>query len=105
MKNRSLLIAPKQITIQVCYLRLQLIILVVDDFITYHLFVGKMRPNSLALNNSTKCLPSSDLTDQIDFFECQARLQTEARMALAQAKEIARMQMEVNLKNNFSLVG
>lgn len=62
-----------------------------------------MRPNSLALNNSTKCVPSSDLTDQIDFFECQARLQTEARMALAQAKEIARMQMEASYLNQFTI--
>lgn len=32
---------------------------------------------------------------EIDFFTKQARLQIEARMALAQAKDIAHMQMEV----------
>jgi vacuolar-type H+-ATPase subunit E/Vma4 len=32
---------------------------------------------------------------EADFFACQARLQAEARMALAQAKEMAHMQMEV----------
>ncbi|XP_030760137.1 uncharacterized protein LOC115885376 [Sitophilus oryzae] len=34
-------------------------------------------------------------TSETDFFTKQARLQTEARMALAQAKEMARMQMEI----------
>ncbi|XP_044752738.1 general transcriptional corepressor trfA isoform X2 [Coccinella septempunctata] len=34
-------------------------------------------------------------TCENDFFTKQARLQTEARMALAQAKEMARMQMEI----------
>lgn len=34
---------------------------------------------------------------EIDFFTKQARLQIEARMALAQAKDIAHMQMEVNI--------
>ena len=41
--------------------------------------------------------------DEADFFARQARLQTEARMALAQAKEMAHMQMEVErqkLKQN-----
>lgn len=33
--------------------------------------------------------------DEADFFARQARLQSEARMALAQAKEMAHMQMEV----------
>lgn len=33
--------------------------------------------------------------DEADFFARQARLQTEARLALAQAKEMAHMQMEV----------
>jgi vacuolar-type H+-ATPase subunit E/Vma4 len=32
---------------------------------------------------------------EADFFARQARLQAEARMALAQAKEMAHMQMEV----------
>ncbi|XP_077296065.1 schwannomin interacting protein 1 [Arctopsyche grandis] len=56
---------------------------------------GIVRPNSLALNDSSKCTPAIDFANKIDFFECQARLQTEARMALAQAKEIAHMQMEI----------
>lgn len=40
---------------------------------------------------------------EIDFFTKQARLQIEARMALAQAKDMAHMQMEVifNGKINF----
>ncbi|XP_053594189.1 schwannomin-interacting protein 1 homolog isoform X4 [Microplitis demolitor] len=38
---------------------------------------------------------SSAPLDEADFFARQARLQTEARMALAQAKEMAHMQMEV----------
>lgn len=41
--------------------------------------------------------------DEADFFARQARLQTEARMALAQAKEMAHMQMELErqkLKQN-----
>lgn len=37
-----------------------------------------------------------DDPQEIDFFTKQARLQIEARMALAQAKDIAHMQMEVN---------
>lgn len=32
---------------------------------------------------------------EADFFACQAQLQAEARQALSQAKEMARMQMEV----------
>lgn len=36
---------------------------------------------------------------EIDFFTKQARLQIEARMALAQAKDIAHMQMEVSEEN------
>ncbi|XP_015429490.1 PREDICTED: uncharacterized protein LOC107186179 [Dufourea novaeangliae] len=39
--------------------------------------------------------PNSAPIDEADFFARQARLQTEARMALAQAKEMAHMQMEV----------
>ena len=38
---------------------------------------------------------NSGPTDEADFFARQARLQMEARMALAQAKEMAHMQMEV----------
>lgn len=39
--------------------------------------------------------PNSGPIDEADFFARQARLRTEARMALAQAKEMAHMQMEV----------
>lgn len=45
------------------------------------------RPATLALN-------VNDTSDN-NFFTQQARLQIEARMALAQAKDIAHMQMEV----------
>lgn len=38
---------------------------------------------------------AEDDPKEIDFFTKQARLQIEARMALAQAKDIAHMQMEV----------
>ncbi|XP_011153906.1 IQCJ-SCHIP1 readthrough transcript protein isoform X1 [Harpegnathos saltator] len=46
---------------------------------------------SLRLDMSSNSTP----VDEADFFARQARLQTEARMALAQAKEMAHMQMEV----------
>ncbi|XP_050295779.1 uncharacterized protein LOC126735738 [Anthonomus grandis grandis] len=52
------------------------------------------RPATLALQPA----PPPQLggaTSETDFFTKQARLQTEARMALAQAKEMARMQMEI----------
>lgn len=45
----------------------------------------------LRLESGTNSAP----VDEADFFARQARLQTEARMALAQAKEMAHMQMEV----------
>lgn len=43
---------------------------------------------------------------EIDFFTKQARLQIEARMALAQAKDIAHMQMEVgrNIIHSLSVI-
>lgn len=47
------------------------------------------RPATLALN----------VNDDNNFFTHQARLQIEARMALAQAKDIAHMQMEVKFEN------
>ncbi|XP_066254783.1 uncharacterized protein Schip1 isoform X2 [Euwallacea similis] len=53
------------------------------------------RPATLALqpfDQATSLLQSSG---DSDFFSKQARLQTEARMALAQAKQMARMQMEI----------
>lgn len=52
-----------------------------------------MRPVTLTL---------SDANDN-NFFTHQARLQIEARMALAQAKDMAHMQMEVN-DDNFLLL-
>ncbi|XP_011863176.1 PREDICTED: uncharacterized protein LOC105559478 isoform X2 [Vollenhovia emeryi] len=47
---------------------------------------------SLRLDTGANSTPP---IDEADFFARQARLQTEARMALAQAKEMAHMQMEV----------
>lgn len=53
-----------------------------------------VRPATLSIGlQQPQSLPAS-MTDT-DFFAKQARLQTEARMALAQAKEMARMQMEI----------
>ncbi|KAL1514282.1 hypothetical protein ABEB36_003563 [Hypothenemus hampei] len=51
------------------------------------------RPVSLSLHPTPQF--QSGNTMENDFFTKQARLQTEARMALAQAKEMARMQMEI----------
>lgn len=47
------------------------------------------RPSTLSFG------PPTDPSDN-NFFTHQARLQIEARMALAQAKDMAHMQMEVN---------
>lgn len=52
------------------------------------------RPSTLSLGDPALHPPKEPPTDT-DFFTKQARLQTEARMALAQAKEMARMQMEI----------
>lgn len=52
------------------------------------------RPATLSLGQSL-LQPVTEPMTEMDFFARQARLQTEARMALAQAKEMARMQMEV----------
>lgn len=43
-------------------------------------------------------------TKEYDFFTKQARLQIEARMALAQAKDMAHMQMQVNYEINFYIL-
>ncbi|CAD7086437.1 unnamed protein product [Hermetia illucens] len=48
------------------------------------------RPSTLSLGP-----PVSDEDAEADFFTKQARLQIEARMALAQAKDMAHMQMEI----------
>lgn len=52
------------------------------------------RPATLSLGQPL-LQPITQPMTEVDFFARQARLQTEARMALAQAKEMARMQMEV----------
>ncbi|CAH1117590.1 unnamed protein product [Phaedon cochleariae] len=52
------------------------------------------RPATLAVGPPVR-RPSDRPSAEMDFFARQARLQTEARMALAQAKEMARMQMEI----------
>lgn len=52
------------------------------------------RPATLSLHPAPPPLLGGS-TSETDFFTKQARLQTEARMALAQAKEMARMQMEI----------
>lgn len=55
-----------------------------------------MRPQVLSLPSlRLESANSTPPVDEADFFARQARLQTEARMALAQAKEMAHMQMEV----------
>lgn len=66
----------------------------------------QQRPASLNLSPAPPplLLPINQPMTEADFFARQARLQTEARMALAQAKEMAHMQMEVNrfLGNKYS---
>ncbi|CAG9863025.1 unnamed protein product [Phyllotreta striolata] len=52
------------------------------------------RPATLSLGQQAAQIVREPL-QEVDFFTRQARLQTEARMALAQAKEMARMQMEI----------
>ncbi|XP_064212618.1 schwannomin-interacting protein 1 homolog [Tribolium castaneum] len=52
------------------------------------------RPATLSLGQPL-LQPVTQPMTETDFFARQARLQTEARMALAQAKEMARMQMEI----------
>lgn len=56
------------------------------------------RPSTLALQafeQNSQLHPGCFGSTENDFFSKQARLQTEARMALAQAKQMARMQMEI----------
>lgn len=52
----------------------------------------EVRPTSLQFDYGA----SNANESEADFFTKQARLQIEARMALAQAKDIAHMQMEVS---------
>lgn len=54
-------------------------------------FLSIGRSSALTLD----ALKTDEDPKEIDFFTKQARLQIEARMALAQAKDIAHMQMEV----------
>jgi len=53
-----------------------------------------VRPATLSIGQPL-LQPVTEPMAETDFFTRQARLQTEARMALAQAKEMARMQMEI----------
>ncbi|KAK5646291.1 hypothetical protein RI129_004755 [Pyrocoelia pectoralis] len=53
-----------------------------------------IRPVTLSIGQPL-LQPVTEHMTETDFFTRQARLQTEARMALAQAKEMARMQMEI----------
>ncbi|XP_022918764.1 schwannomin-interacting protein 1 homolog [Onthophagus taurus] len=53
-----------------------------------------IRPATLSIGQPL-LQPITQPMTETDFFARQARLQTEARMALAQAKEMARMQMEI----------
>lgn len=62
-----------------------------QQFITWHSIA--VRPSNSANGQPTQI--DEDPKD-IDFFTKQARLQIEARMALAQAKDMAHMQMEVS---------
>ena len=62
----------------------------------HHLHQVASRPQVLSLPPlRVETGSSAGPVDEADFFARQARLQTEARMALAQAKEMAHMQMEV----------
>lgn len=56
--------------------------------------VPPQRPATLSIGEPL-LQPHHEPLNETDFFTKQARLQTEARMALAQAKEMARMQMEI----------
>ncbi|KAL0273902.1 UNVERIFIED_CONTAM: hypothetical protein PYX00_006469 [Menopon gallinae] len=64
--------------------------------------IGTIPPNHVRPSTSLLTLPlkkenefKSKAMTATDFFSCQAQLQAEARLALSQAKEMARMQMEV----------
>lgn len=67
----------------------------------------KLRPTSLMLKSSksrsTQSLGHIEFRES-DFFALQSTLQTEARIALAQAKEMARIQMEVNVLDLFYIL-
>lgn len=59
----------------------------------WRLYLFKVQSSVLTL----EALKTDEDPQEIDFFTKQARLQIEARMALAQAKDIAHMQMEVSI--------
>lgn len=67
-----------------------------EDKINTSATIPPARPATLSLGQPL-LQPITQPMTEVDFFARQARLQTEARMALAQAKEMARMQMEVNI--------
>lgn len=77
-------------------------LLYIRIFISYLFLILTVRPTNLLFGQ-----PQIDEDPKdIDLFTKQARLQIQARMALAQAKDIAHMQMEVirNLMNILFLV-
>ncbi|XP_037883306.1 schwannomin-interacting protein 1 homolog isoform X2 [Glossina fuscipes] len=57
------------------------------------------RPLTVSCSNNISFEPYSKEDMECDFFTKQAKLQIEARMALAQAKEMAHMQMEIDRQN------
>lgn len=59
-----------------------------------------VRPATLPIGQA----PVPVVVTETDFFSRQARLQTEARMALAQAKEMARMQMDIERQKQVILM-
>lgn len=67
--------------------------MLIDLHVNSHFSQPTVRPTSLTLNS----LQTDEDPKEIDFFTKQARLQIEARMALAQAKDMAHMQMEVRV--------
>lgn len=80
---------------------LELIVFFLFFIITYIYLIitgPKLRQSPFSLktskSRSTQSLHQIDIKET-DFYALQARLQTEARIALAQAKEMAHIQMEV----------
>lgn len=64
-----------------------------EHFYSIQFYNLLVRPTSLTLSS----IQTDEDPKEIDFFTKQARLQIEARMALAQAKDMAHMQMEVSI--------
>lgn len=75
------------------------VLFVTFSFIFIFCLFALVRSSALTLD----ALKTDEDPKEIDFFTKQARLQIEARMALAQAKDIAHMQMEVSEKNFSSI--